>query len=153
MAWPASRKWAKASLIGRCAAAGGGARRTAVGRRANRGRLSNTKARRGIVTLPELRRPVAHTAAAIESDAAVAEEFRLTPVFRRGRVPGRHPLQQRKLLSAWLGDRDSDLTVVGDASQTIYSFTGALLVLPLDFAAVPDAAVSAAGRDYRSTRR
>ncbi|GAA3046138.1 hypothetical protein GCM10020000_27460 [Streptomyces olivoverticillatus] len=33
------------------------------------------------------------------------------------------PLQQR-LLELWLGDRDS-LCVVGDASQTIYSFTGA----------------------------
>lgn len=33
------------------------------------------------------------------------------------------PLQQR-LLELWLGDRD-DLCVVGDASQTIYSFTGA----------------------------
>ena len=34
-----------------------------------------------------------------------------------------NPLQQR-LLDAWLGERH-DLTVVGDASQTIYSFTGA----------------------------
>ena len=34
-----------------------------------------------------------------------------------------NPAQQR-LLQAWLGGRD-DLTVVGDASQTIYSFTGA----------------------------
>ena len=33
------------------------------------------------------------------------------------------PLQQR-VLNAWLGERD-DLTVVGDANQTIYSFTGA----------------------------
>ena len=33
------------------------------------------------------------------------------------------PLQQR-LLEQWLGDRD-DLCVVGDPSQTIYSFTGA----------------------------
>ena len=33
------------------------------------------------------------------------------------------PLQQR-VLDAWLGDRD-DLTVVGDANQTIYSFAGA----------------------------
>ncbi len=33
------------------------------------------------------------------------------------------PLQQR-LLELWLGDRES-LCVVGDASQTIYSFTGA----------------------------
>ena len=34
-----------------------------------------------------------------------------------------NPLQHR-LLSLWLGDRD-DIAVVGDASQTIYSFTGA----------------------------
>src|SRR5258707_5448019 len=34
-----------------------------------------------------------------------------------------NPAQQR-LLQAWLGER-TDLTVVGDASQTIYSFTGA----------------------------
>src|SRR6185503_15237263 len=34
-----------------------------------------------------------------------------------------NPAQQR-LLQAWLGGRD-DLTVVGDTSQTIYSFTGA----------------------------
>ena len=34
-----------------------------------------------------------------------------------------NPLQQR-LLDLWLGERD-DLCVVGDASQTIYSFTGA----------------------------
>ena len=34
-----------------------------------------------------------------------------------------NPLQQQ-LLDAWLGPRD-DLCVVGDAQQTIYSFTGA----------------------------
>ena len=39
-----------------------------------------------------------------------------------------NPLQQR-LLDLWLGERD-DLCVVGDASQTIYTFTGATLVLP-----------------------
>ena len=38
------------------------------------------------------------------------------------------PLQQR-VLDAWLGERD-DLTVVGDANQTIYSFTGATPRLP-----------------------
>ena len=41
------------------------------------------------------------------------------------------PLQQR-LLDLWLGDRD-DLCVVGDASQTIYSFTGATPDHLLDF--------------------
>lgn len=42
-----------------------------------------------------------------------------------------NPLQQR-LLEAWLGGRD-DLTVVGDASQTIYSFTGATSSYLVDF--------------------
>ena len=42
-----------------------------------------------------------------------------------------NPLQQR-LLDAWLGGRD-DLSVVGDASQTIYSFTGATPRYLLDF--------------------
>ena len=43
-----------------------------------------------------------------------------------------NPVQQR-LLEAWLGGRD-DLTVVGDASQTIYSFTGATSSYLIDFA-------------------
>lgn len=42
------------------------------------------------------------------------------------------PLQQR-LLDVWLGGRD-DICVVGDASQTIYSFTGATSRYLLDFA-------------------
>ena len=42
-----------------------------------------------------------------------------------------NPVQQR-LLDAWLGGRD-DLTVVGDASQTIYSFTGATSAYLVDF--------------------
>src|SRR5690242_16610920 len=42
-----------------------------------------------------------------------------------------NPLQQR-LLDAWLGGR-GDLTVVGDASQTIYSFTGASSSHLIDF--------------------
>jgi DNA helicase-2/ATP-dependent DNA helicase PcrA len=40
---------------------------------------------------------------------------------------------QERLLRAWLGDRE-DLTVVGDASQTIYSFTGAASSHLLSFA-------------------
>jgi DNA helicase-2/ATP-dependent DNA helicase PcrA len=43
-----------------------------------------------------------------------------------------NPAQQR-LLTAWLGDRD-DLTVVGDTSQTIYSFTGATSTYLVEFA-------------------
>ncbi|WP_324614461.1 ATP-dependent DNA helicase UvrD2 [Streptomyces sp. MMG1121] len=60
------------------------------------------------------------------------------------------PLQQR-LLELWLGDRDN-LCVVGDASQTIYSFTGATPDHLLDFRAKhPDATVVKLVRDYRST--
>ncbi|MET9772819.1 ATP-dependent DNA helicase UvrD2 [Streptomyces sp. NPDC006367] len=60
------------------------------------------------------------------------------------------PLQQR-LLELWLGDRD-DLCVVGDASQTIYSFTGATPDHLLDFRArYPGATVVKLVRDYRST--
>jgi DNA helicase-2/ATP-dependent DNA helicase PcrA len=61
-----------------------------------------------------------------------------------------NPLQQR-LLDLWLGDRDS-LCVVGDASQTIYSFTGASPDHLLDFRTRhPDATVVKLVRDYRST--
>ncbi|MFC8571528.1 ATP-dependent DNA helicase UvrD2 [Streptomyces sp. NPDC057245] len=60
------------------------------------------------------------------------------------------PLQQR-LLELWLGDRD-DLCVVGDASQTIYSFTGATPDHLLDFRSRhPGATVVKLVRDYRST--
>src|SRR5699024_11866855 len=60
------------------------------------------------------------------------------------------PLQQR-VLNAWLGERD-DLTVVGDANQTIYSFTGASPDFLLDFSRTYDnATVVKLQRDYRST--
>lgn len=60
------------------------------------------------------------------------------------------PLQQR-LLELWLGDRDS-LCVVGDASQTIYSFTGATPDHLLNFRTRhPGATVIKLVRDYRST--
>lgn len=60
------------------------------------------------------------------------------------------PLQQR-LLELWLGDRDS-LCVVGDASQTIYSFTGATPDHLLNFRhRHPHATVVKLVRDYRST--
>jgi DNA helicase-2/ATP-dependent DNA helicase PcrA len=60
------------------------------------------------------------------------------------------PLQQR-LLELWLGPRDN-LCVVGDASQTIYSFTGASPVHLLDFRRRhPNATVVKLVRDYRST--
>ncbi len=60
------------------------------------------------------------------------------------------PLQQR-LLDLWLGDRD-EVCVVGDASQTIYSFTGASPRYLLDFGRrFPTARQVKLVRDYRST--
>jgi DNA helicase-2/ATP-dependent DNA helicase PcrA len=61
-----------------------------------------------------------------------------------------NPLQQR-LLEQWLGQRES-LCVVGDASQTIYSFTGATPEYLLGFPdRYQDATVIRLVRDYRST--
>ncbi|MCC3273976.1 ATP-dependent DNA helicase UvrD2 [Arthrobacter zhangbolii] len=60
------------------------------------------------------------------------------------------PLQQR-LLDLWLGARD-ELCVVGDSSQTIYSFTGATPRHLLEFTKrFPNADVVKLVRDYRST--
>ncbi|MGW4533459.1 ATP-dependent DNA helicase UvrD2 [Nocardia sp. NPDC004340] len=92
-----------------------------------------------------------HTAAALEDYSAVAEEFRgRYRCFVVDEYQDVTPLQQR-VLDAWLGDRD-DLTVVGDANQTIYSFTGASPTFLLDFSRrFPEATVVRLERDYRST--
>ncbi|MGV0837494.1 ATP-dependent DNA helicase UvrD2 [Mycolicibacterium thermoresistibile] len=92
-----------------------------------------------------------HTAAAIENEPAVAQEFRdRYRCFVVDEYQDVTPLQQR-VLNAWLGDRD-DLTVVGDANQTIYSFTGATPQYLLDFSRrFTDATVVRLERDYRST--
>ena len=92
-----------------------------------------------------------HTAAALEEHGEVAEEFRdRYRCFVVDEYQDVTPLQQR-VLDAWLGQRD-DLTVVGDANQTIYSFAGAsprpLLDFPRRF---PEAVVVRLERDYRST--
>ena len=64
------------------------------------------------------------TAGMIDDDAAMAatvrDQYRCLLVDEYQDVS---PIQQR-LLDLWLADRD-DLTVVGDANQTIYSFAGA----------------------------
>lgn len=60
------------------------------------------------------------------------------------------PLQHR-LLDAWLGERD-ELCVVGDASQTIYSFTGATSDYLVKFGArYPNATEVSLVRCYRCT--
>jgi len=59
------------------------------------------------------------------------------------------PLQQ-DLLDTWLGDR-SDLCVVGDPNQTIYSFTGATSSYLENFSyRYPDATVVSLNYNYRS---
>jgi DNA helicase-2/ATP-dependent DNA helicase PcrA len=60
---------------------------------------------------------------------------------------------QHALLDAWLGER-SDLCVVGDPNQTIYSFTGASSSYLQNFAnTYPDATVIQLTRNYRSTQQ
>jgi DNA helicase II / ATP-dependent DNA helicase PcrA len=87
----------------------------------------------------------------IEEHADVAEQVRAQyRCFVVDEYQDVNPLQQR-LLDAWLGGRD-DLTVVGDASQTIYSFTGATSGYLMDFPRQrPGAVVVRLVRDYRST--
>ncbi|MUN61670.1 AAA family ATPase [Kocuria sediminis] len=91
------------------------------------------------------------TVAVLEEDervaATVREQYRHFVVDEYQDVS---PLQQR-LLDAWLGGRD-DVCVVGDASQTIYSFTGASSRHLLEFPhRHPEARVVRLVRDYRST--
>jgi DNA helicase-2/ATP-dependent DNA helicase PcrA len=92
-----------------------------------------------------------HTAAALEEHPLVADEFRdRYRCFVVDEYQDVTPLQQR-VLDAWLGERD-DLTVVGDANQTIYSFAGASPRPLLGFTRrFPSATVVRLERDYRST--
>lgn len=91
------------------------------------------------------------TVAILEEDDAVAasvrQQYRHFVVDEYQDVS---PLQQR-LLDCWLGGRE-ELCVVGDASQTIYSFTGATSRHLLDFPRRhPNGKVVSLVRDYRST--
>ncbi len=92
-----------------------------------------------------------HTAAALEEHSSVAQEFHdRYRCFVVDEYQDVTPLQQR-VLDAWLGERD-DLTVVGDANQTIYTFAGATPRYLLDFPRrFPEAVVVRLQRDYRST--
>jgi len=91
------------------------------------------------------------TAGMLESEPWVAqqvrEQYRFFVVDEYQDVS---PLQQA-LLDLWLGDRQ-DLCVVGDASQTIYSFAGAssehLMSFPSRY---PDSVVVRLEQNYRST--
>ncbi|MDQ1712029.1 MAG: ATP-dependent helicase UvrD/PcrA [Frankiaceae bacterium] len=91
------------------------------------------------------------TAAAIEDHEDVAEEVRRRyRQFVVDEYQDVSPLQQR-LLDAWLGER-TEVCVVGDDDQTIYSFTGASREYLLGFPSrYPAATVVRLVRDYRST--
>ena len=87
----------------------------------------------------------------IQTEPAVAmqvhEQYRFFVVDEYQDVS---PLQQQ-LLDLWIGGRN-DVCVVGDASQTIYSFAGARSEYLLDFPARhPDATVVRLEQNYRST--
>jgi len=91
------------------------------------------------------------TAGMLESEPSVAMEvrdrYRFLVVDEYQDVS---PLQHH-LLDLWMGDR-RDLCVVGDASQTIYSFTGATSEFLLGFGATyPDANIIKLETNYRST--
>ena len=91
------------------------------------------------------------TAGMIEAEPRVAqqvrEQYRFFVVDEYQDVS---PLQQA-LLDLWLGDRQ-DLCVVGDASQTIYSFAGASADFLLGFPArFREAAVVRLEQNYRSS--
>ncbi|WP_207453424.1 ATP-dependent helicase [Herbiconiux sp. SYSU D00978] len=91
------------------------------------------------------------TAGMIEAEPRVAtqvrEQYRFFVVDEYQDVS---PLQQ-DLLDLWLGDRN-DLCVVGDASQTIYSFAGASSQYLLGFGSrYPGARVIRLEQNYRST--
>ncbi len=92
-----------------------------------------------------------HTCAVLEDDESVAREFRSRyRCFVVDEYQDVTPLQQRTL-DAWLGGRDQ-VTVVGDANQTIYSFAGASPRYLLGFERrFPQATVVRLERDYRST--
>jgi len=106
------------------------------------------KSRNGVLDFDDL---LLHTAAALEEHSEVAREFRdRYRCFVVDEYQDVTPLQQR-VLDAWVGERD-DLTVVGDANQTIYSFTGATPRFLLDFTRrFPEATLVRLERDYRST--
>jgi DNA helicase-2/ATP-dependent DNA helicase PcrA len=106
------------------------------------------KAERGVIDFEDV---LLLTAGILEEHpdvaAAVRSQYRHFVVDEYQDVSA---LQQR-LLDRWLGDRD-DVCVVGDPSQTIYSFTGATPRHLLDFPRRhPDATIVRLVRDYRST--
>jgi DNA helicase-2/ATP-dependent DNA helicase PcrA len=91
------------------------------------------------------------TVGMLEEDRTVREQVRdQYRYFTVDEYQDVSPLQQR-LLNLWLGNRE-DICVVGDASQTIYSFAGATSAFLLNFnKRFPNAQTFYLTRGYRST--
>ncbi len=124
----------------------GGLDRTAVGRLFQA--YEDVKTDRNVIDFEDV---LLITVGILQEDprvaATVREQYRHFVVDEYQDVS---PLQQR-MLDLWLGGRE-DLCVVGDASQTIYSFTGATSRHLLDFPArYPKAQLVKLVKDYRST--
>ncbi len=149
-------EWAKVSQITpeAYAARAGAAARAAPGDLdlATVGRIygayDTVKSDRGVIDFEDV---LLLTAGMVADDAAMAttvrDQYRCLLVDEYQDVS---PIQQH-LLDLWLAERD-DLTVVGDANQTIYSFAGASPDFLLDFPRrFPDASVLRLERSYRST--
>jgi DNA helicase-2/ATP-dependent DNA helicase PcrA len=147
-------EWAKSNLVepGEYVAAAGQATREPPCEPATVAEVftayEDIKRSRGVIDFEDMLRAAVW---GIEEHPDVAEQIRAQyRHFVVDEYQDVNPLQHR-LLAAWLGGRD-DLTVVGDASQTIYSFTGASSAYLVDFPRRhPDAVVVRLVRDYRST--
>jgi len=106
------------------------------------------KRKRGVVDFDDL---LALAAARIEQDPsfAAAQRWRFRHLFV-DEYQDVNPLQER-LLQAWLGE-GTDLCVVGDPDQSIYSWNGADASYLVDFAVHhPGAEVVRLDHSYRST--
>ncbi|MFB6893625.1 ATP-dependent DNA helicase UvrD2 [Kitasatospora sp. NPDC056327] len=109
-----------------------------------------TKSRRGNIDFEDV---LLLTAAILEDRPDIADQVRAQyRHFTVDEYQDVSPLQQR-LLDQWTGPGGgTSLCVVGDASQTIYSFTGATPDYLLGFRTRhPEATVVKLVRDYRST--
>ncbi|MDR3036505.1 MAG: ATP-dependent helicase, partial [Kitasatospora sp.] len=110
----------------------------------------DAKRQRGLIDFEDV---LLLTAAILEDRPEIADRVRSQyRHFTVDEYQDVSPLQQR-LLEQWTGgDGGASLCVVGDASQTIYSFTGATPDHLLGFRhRHPDATVVKLVRDYRST--
>jgi DNA helicase II / ATP-dependent DNA helicase PcrA len=108
----------------------------------------SAKRRAGVIDFNDM---LTMTVELLEADAAAAELVRRRyGWFSVDEYQDTNPLQQR-LLELWLGER-SDICVVGDEDQTIYTFTGATPEYLIGFRVRhPGARVVALTQNYRST--